>query len=173
MSKYIALLRGVNVGGRVIKMAELKVCLEKSGLKNIETVLQSGNVVFESESNENELKEKVETILTETFSYPAKAQVLHAENLQEIISAYPFGRGSDTQHDYIIFIENGLEKQLIAEPYSLGEGESVKVGVGTIYWRVNKGSTLKSNFAKILTNSKYKTFHTNRNIKTLIKIANL
>lgn len=170
MIKYVVFLRGVNVGGRIIKMASLRVCLEKAGLKRVVTVLQSGNVVFESDLSETELKRLIETKLSETFGYSARAQVLSLEKLAEIINAYPFGTAGAEQHDYVIFMENSLEKALVTEAYDLTPGEQVAAGRGVVYWQVNKGSTLKTGFAKLLTKTKYRDFNTNRNIKTLRKI---
>jgi uncharacterized protein (DUF1697 family) len=170
MTRYAVFLRGINVGGRIIKMADLKVCLEKAGLQAVTTLLQSGNVVFESDRGVAKLKKLIEAALSETFGYPAKAQVLSLETLAAIVAGYPFGIAGDDQHDYVIFLENGLEKDLAAEPCELVSGEQVRAGQGVIYWRVDKGSTLKSNFAKLLTKSKYKDFNTNRNIKTLKKL---
>ncbi|HVV66745.1 MAG TPA: DUF1697 domain-containing protein [Candidatus Saccharimonadales bacterium] len=173
MAKYVALLRGVNVGGRIVKMADLKTCLEKAGLENVVTVLQSGNVVFESQLSSADLKKVIETTLTETFAYPAKAQVLSMNRLQKIVDGYPFGTASDRQHDYVIFIENALEEALLGETYNLAPGEQVQGGEGVVYWRVDKGLTLKSSFAKVLAKSKYRDLNTNRNIKTLKKLLAL
>jgi uncharacterized protein (DUF1697 family) len=52
----------------------------------------------------------------------------------------------------------------------LGPQERVAAGEGVVYWRVDKGSTLKSNFAKLLTKAKYRDFNTNRNLNTLRKL---
>lgn len=154
-------------------MADLKVCLEKAGLRSVTTLLQSGNVVFESKLTAPELKQLIETTLTETFGYPAKAQVLLLETLAAIVNDYPFGTAGDNQHDYVIFLENGLEKDLAGEPCKLAVGEQAAAGQGVVYWRVDKGSTLKSTFAKLLTKAKYKDFNTNRNLKTLKKMLAL
>jgi uncharacterized protein (DUF1697 family) len=170
MARYAAFLRGVNVGGRIVKMADVRACLAEAGLQNVTTLLQSGNVVFESDLAAADLKKLIETTLTETFEYPAKVQVVPIERLQKIVDDYPFGVAGDQQHDYVIFIENGLEKELLAEAYDLAAGEKVQTGDGVIYWRVDKGSTLGSDFAKTLSKTKYKTFNTNRNIKTLRKM---
>jgi uncharacterized protein (DUF1697 family) len=57
MTKYVAFLRGINVGGRIIKMADLRICLEKAGFGDVKTILQTGNVIFESDiSDTAELK---------------------------------------------------------------------------------------------------------------------
>lgn len=171
MVKYVAFLRGVNVGGRIIKMADLKACFEKAGFKDVKTILNSGNVIFESNKTDNsKLKQQIETSLTKKFNYPAKAQVLPMNNLQKIVAGNTFKGATKDYHQYVIFIENDLEIGLVAEA-GKHLGEQVKAGRGVIYWSVQKGQTLKSPFAKLLTQSKYKQFNTNRNINTLRKIV--
>jgi len=169
MTKYVALLRGINVGGRIIKMADLKACCEKAGLQKVSTVLQSGNVVFESDSQN--LKNLLENALAESFNYPAKVQIVKAETLQEIIDVYPFDSSDETLQHYVIFLENNLEKELIKEGITDPKVEQTAVGQGVIYWKVQKGMTLKSSFAKYLTKAKYRDFNTNRNLKTLRKLV--
>ncbi|HVX47962.1 MAG TPA: DUF1697 domain-containing protein [Candidatus Saccharimonadales bacterium] len=174
MNRYAVFLRGINVGGRIIKMADLKACLEKAGLEDVKTLLQSGNVVFTSgQDSTAALKSTIETALSETFDYPAKVQVLTMQDLSKIVEKYPFGMAGDDQHDYVIFMENGLEKELAAESCSRAPREQVAAGPGVVYWRVDKGSTLKSDFAKLLAKSKYRQFNTNRNIRTLRKMLAL
>jgi uncharacterized protein (DUF1697 family) len=68
MTKYVAFLRGINVGGRIIKMTKLKACFEKAGFSNVSTLLQTGNISFESDKKERELKTEIETLLTNTFN---------------------------------------------------------------------------------------------------------
>jgi uncharacterized protein (DUF1697 family) len=170
MKLWVALLRGVNVGGRTIKMAELRTALEGAGFENVETVLQSGNVTFDSSDGPARLKSKLETALRERFGYDAKVQVVERDRLSKIIEEYPFGKADASRHDYVIFLERGLEKELAGEEVELGAQERVAAGHGVVYWRVDKGSTLKSNFAKLLTKSKYRDFNTNRNLNTLRKL---
>lgn len=171
MARYVAFLRGVNVGGRIVKMADLKTCLEKAGFADVKTFLQSGNVSFESDKTSTDLKKQMEELLSKTFGYPAKLQVISITNLRKIIDDYPFGKAGASSHDYVIFIENGLEKDLIKESYELAAGEKVQAGAGVVYWRVDKGSTLQSNFSKLLSKATYREFNTNRNLKTLQKIV--
>ncbi len=173
MTKYVAFLRGINVGGRIVKMVNLKICFEKQGFKDVKTLLQSGNVVFEADQSAPELKDKIEAVLTDTFHYPAKVQVMSMETLHEIAKSYPFGEAPADKHNYVIFMENGLEADLVKEAYTLAPGEQVAAGKGVIYWRVDKGMTLKSDFAKVLTKVKYKQFNTNRNLNTLNKLLQM
>jgi uncharacterized protein (DUF1697 family) len=170
MNKYVAFLRGVNVGGRIIKMAELKACFEKAGYKDVKTLLQTGNAIFESDKKEPALKAEIEQLLTKTFNYPAIVQVVKLSRLRKLIEGYPFGAAGPKQHNYIIFMENGLEKTALEDTYELGAGEKVQAGEGVIYWRVDQGQTLRSSFGKLLSKTKYKNFNTIRNINTLNKI---
>lgn len=174
MTEYVAFLRGVNVGGRAVKMAELESCLESAGLQDVQTIVQSGNVIFESpETSTAELKKQIEVILLQTFGFTVKVQVLTRDALAKIVAANPFTDAGDTKHQYVIFMENGLEKDLCGQAEGLdSQQEAVECGQGVVYWKVDKGSTLQSNFAKYLTKAKYKDFNTNRNVSTLRKMLN-
>jgi uncharacterized protein (DUF1697 family) len=160
---WIALLRGVNVGGRTIKMAELRGALAEDGFENVETVLQTGNVRFDSSDGVAQPKDRLEATLRERFGYDAKVQVIERDRLSKIIDAYPFGKADASRHDYVIFLERGLERDLAGEDVELSAQEHVAAGDGVVYWRVDKGSTLKSSFAKL-------DFNTNRNLNTLRKL---
>lgn len=170
--QYIILMRGVNVGGRNIKMAELKSCFEKNGYKNVQTILQTGNAIIETdEKNIPKLQKKIETKLTETFDYPAKILVITPKQLQDILVAFPFKNLSPDFHRYIIFTENNFEKELINSCGVLDKNiEEVAPGNNVVYWRVLKGNTLDSAFGKYMNKAAAKHFITNRNMNTLEKI---
>lgn len=169
--RYVALLRGVNVGGRTIKMGELRACFDEMGFDDVSTVLQTGNVIFSSSKSPVTLKRSIELGLSAKFDYPAHVQVMELARLERIIGGSPFSETNPEMHSYVVFLEDGLEQQLAGDASEvLSEAESVEVGDGAIYWQVAKGSTLQSEFAKLLTKARYKNFHTNRNINTLLKI---
>lgn len=167
---YTAFLRGINVGGRIIKMADLKICFEKMDFTNIITVLQTGNVIFESSLSLEKTTQTIEEGLTKTFSYPAKVLVRESKSLEKIIKKYPFKTDDPTYHHYIIFLSSPITKELLEQFKSEQELEKLASGDECLYWKVEKGMTLKSPFAKILSTSKYKDFNTVRNINTLNKI---
>lgn len=156
-------------------MADLKTCFEAMGLGKVATVLQTGNVLFESASDDaNALKEQIESGLSKAFNYSAKVQVIAAAELRKIIAAYPFAETDDTKHNYVIFLEADRAAQLLAEATGLDDTvEAVQLGAGVAYWQVNKGMTITSPFSKYLTKPAYKKLNTNRNIKTLRKISAL
>src|SRR5439155_8357695 len=91
---YLALLRGINVGGgNIIKMTDLKVCFEGIELENVSTYIQSGNVVFDTpETDSAKLIRTLENALSRTFK-PYKARIVlcsHAK-LKQIVRKAPKG----------------------------------------------------------------------------------
>ena len=173
MTKYLALLRGINVGGRIIKMADLKLFCEDIGLKNVKTVLQTGNVLFESPLTAAELKRQLEPSLTEAFKYSAKVQVYDLVQVVRIVKDFPLQVGEPGIHHYVVFTEHGLTADLSEAGYKVDEEiESIQIVGEVVYWNVQKGMTLKSGFAKTLNKSSYKDRQTVRNIKTLQKLIN-
>lgn len=171
--QYIILLRGVNVGGRTIKMAELKSCFEKNGYLNVQTILQTGNAIIETnEKNIAKLQKKIEAELTAAFHYPAKVLVITPKQLQDILAAFPFKDITPDFHRYIVFTENGAEETLVKGCGTLDKKmEEVKPGERVVYWRVLKGNTLDSVFGKHMNRMAAKHFITNRNMNTLEKIV--
>jgi uncharacterized protein (DUF1697 family) len=171
--QYVALLRGVNVGGRSIKMTELKALFEDLGFQDVQTILQSGNVVFCDTRSASTLKKIIESALSKKFHYPAKVQVYSLSSIKSIVADSPFS-STNEYHAYVIFFENGLEEQLMQEADNLdAQVEKVQAGNGVIYWQVPKGLTLTSSFAKYLVKATYKNYLTNRNSTTLQKIIKL
>ena len=73
--EYVAFLRGVNVGGRIIRMAELKACFEKAGFSEVKTFLQSGNITFESDKDKADLKNEIEVLLTKALAIRPKPKL--------------------------------------------------------------------------------------------------
>jgi uncharacterized protein (DUF1697 family) len=91
MTIYIALLRGINVGGnKMIKMAELKRTLETMGLGRVQTYIQSGNVLFESEEGAAPLRQRIEQEIRTVFGMSVTVLLRTTEELARIIGNCPF-----------------------------------------------------------------------------------
>lgn len=87
--KYVAFLRGINVGGHhKIPMAELRLELEKLNLKNIVTLLNSGNIIFESLNNN--LEKKISVHLEKSFGFPVPTIVRKNKLISELLVNNPF-----------------------------------------------------------------------------------
>lgn len=91
MTIYIALLRGINVGGHnKIIMAELRSSMEQLGLQNVKTYIQSGNILFESNEHEDILQKKIHDKIKEDFGVSSVVVIRTAEELQQIVRQSPF-----------------------------------------------------------------------------------
>jgi uncharacterized protein (DUF1697 family) len=92
MTKYVALLRGINVGGnKKVPMAEMKKVFEKIGLKNVKTLLASGNAVFESETeNTGELIAKISAALEKKFRFTIPLLLRTFSEIEKLIALDPF-----------------------------------------------------------------------------------
>jgi uncharacterized protein (DUF1697 family) len=172
MPTYIAFLRGINVGNIRIKMPDLKTAFEKMGHTGVKTYLQTGNVVFDAESGElSQLKAALEQTLSATFRYEAFVLLYPFSVLPAVVAGYPMERG-ETHHAYVVFIEN---ENVFSELKSFWEtlpatSERVVAGDGVMYWRVERGDSTETPFAKLLAKPKYKSTTTVRNINTLEKM---
>ncbi|HSE29427.1 MAG TPA: DUF1697 domain-containing protein [Candidatus Saccharimonadales bacterium] len=113
--KYLALLRGINVGGKnIIKMAELKFCFEHHGYENVSTYIQSGNVIFEAPNQSaDDLSKKLEEMLSTNFNYNASVVVRSADQLKKIVASAPKSFGTDPANFryYVLFLKGPLTTQ--------------------------------------------------------------
>ena len=83
-TQYIAFLRAINVGGRVVKMSELKKIFEQLGLDNVSTFIASGNVIFSSPKPVRTLHTQVERALLKTLGYPVAAMLRDVRRVVEV-----------------------------------------------------------------------------------------
>jgi uncharacterized protein (DUF1697 family) len=171
MSKYIAFLRGINVGNIRIKMIDLKAAFETMGFTDVSTYLQTGNVVFQSDKTLEAIKPILEKGLSHTFIYDAYVLLYPFEVLTAIITACPFSP-SATHHNYVMFISNpAIFEELFTLSRGLGEeAKLIEAGEGVLYWQVEIGKSLDTPFSKLTAKAKYKSSVTVRNINTLEKM---
>lgn len=170
-NKFCAFLRGVNVKGTAMKMAAACAVFENQGLKNVSSVLASGNILFASDKQENELKAMLEKAMSAYFNYEAFLFVKSEDEIKAIVAQNPFTPQPDF-HIYGFVGINAIEKTLMQE-FEKSEksvGEEARIVGGNFYWRVPKGSTLDSDFGKILGRKNLKDCFTSRNINTFEKV---
>lgn len=91
-TRYVALLRGINVGGnKKVPMADLKKLLEKSGYLNVKTLLASGNVLLETqETSVLALRKKLESLLEQKFGFTVPVIIRTLDQIRAIIQLDPF-----------------------------------------------------------------------------------
>jgi uncharacterized protein (DUF1697 family) len=90
--KYVALLRGINVGGNTkVPMEELRQLFSQLGFAGVKTLLNSGNVIFEAkEKNENILREKIEEELEKHFGFLIRTLIRSQEEMRQLLEEDPF-----------------------------------------------------------------------------------
>lgn len=170
MTRYVALLRGVNVRGTTMKMADLAEVVRGLGYENVKTVLASGNVLFETQDAAAASKDKLEAALRERFEYEAWVHVLTLDAVQKVIDAYPFERSAD-RHAYVVFIlKPEVRDELLAVKLDPAV-EQAAAGDGVVYWTVPKGDTLDSAMGKAQAAARHKPWLTTRNLNTVEKLT--
>lgn len=96
MARYVALLRGINVGGKnVIRMAELRECFAQGGFADVRTYIQSGNVTFNATGSASELTSRIERMLADAFDYDASVVLRSRTQLRAVVNDAPPGFGAD------------------------------------------------------------------------------
>jgi len=169
MTDYVALLRGVNVGGVNIKMADLAEVVRGLGYTDVKTVLASGNVLFATPDAASAAEPTLEAALRTRFGYEAWVHVLTVDAIRDIVAAYPFPRSGE-RHAHVVFVEKPeVRAQLLAVTLD-PDVEQAKAGHGVIYWSVPKGNTLESEMGKAQSKASHKPWLTTRNLNTLEKL---
>jgi uncharacterized protein (DUF1697 family) len=171
MKSYAVFLRGINVGGINIKMADLKGAFEAEGFAGVKTLLASGNVVLASDLDPAAVKKKCEKSLRDSFGYDAWVVVLTAERVAELVAACPYPEDNKSTHTYITLASDPDRlDELDAAGAALDGVEQKRLGPEALAWLAPAGGTLDSPFSKISAKPKYKAATTTRNLRTLIKV---
>ncbi len=169
MTTFAAFLRGVNVGGVNLKMAEVASALTGAGFANVRTILASGNVLLESSAGAASVRKKAEATLRERFGYDAWVLVYDLETVRAVVDAYPFEPEVHGYQSYVTFVADPAVLDELAA-LSAGPDEKIARGDGVVYWQVPKGGTLDSTIGKTMGKARYKSSTTTRNLRTLAKV---
>lgn len=163
--KYVALFRGINVGGKnVVKMNDLKQLLLDLGLQNVQTYAQSGNAVLESGLDEPSLNDKIYTGFVKRFGLESGVILRNIDEMQYLIAQLPFTSNEmaaaetadpQVEHLYVCFLNNPPEKSqidLVGKEY-IGS-DKLRIGKRELYLLCHQ-SIRKSKLAVRMS----KTFH--------------
>ena len=177
-TQYLALLRGINVGGgNIIKMTDLKACLEASKLDNVATYIQSGNVFFETaEADSVKLVKMLERALSKTFSpYQARIVLCSHAKLRQIVRKAPnnFGGQPDKYRYDVIYLREPLTASEAMKNVSINPGVDAAVaGPDVLYFSRLIARASQSHLTRIIALPVYQHM-TIRNWNTTSKILAL
>lgn len=174
---YIALLRGINVGGNnIIKMTDLKACFDENGFENVRTYIQSGNVLFDTQrSSVSQLENLIEVMLKKKFGYEGMVVVMSGKGMAQIVAEAPpgFGDASDKYRYDVLFLKSTSHSKDVFDEIPVRDGVDQKyVGKKAVYFSRTIKDVSKSYLSKITTMPIYKQL-TIRNWNTTTKLLTI
>jgi uncharacterized protein (DUF1697 family) len=174
--RYVALLRGINVGGKsLIKMAELRACFEELGFGGVSTYIASGNVLFEAPSGDAIATAKtIEGGIQRRLGLPVKVVVLDQREYAQIVDAIPpEWVGDATRRANVAFVRPGTDAHEAIRDLEPDPAIEDVISVdGAILWATRRDSLNRSRIRKLLERPAYKEL-TIRNLNTTLKLREL
>jgi uncharacterized protein (DUF1697 family) len=173
MKTYVILLRGVMPTGKnKVPMAPLREALERAGLKNVQTYIQSGNVIASSALSQGRLETRVHEVIHQNFGGEITVLARMTNQFQELLARNPF-KNADTSRLYFTLLASRPEARLVKEFLSPGYApDQVKViddMVYTLYADSYSAGKVNNNFIE----RKLKVAATTRNYNTMSKLVEL
>ena len=175
MTTYIALLRGVNVGGKMVSMAKLREMLESLGFEDVKTLLQSGNAVFRAPAQPaGKLEQQLEAATAKHLGVTCDYHVRTAGELQAAIDANPMTAQAekDPSRFTVTFYKAPLDKSAVKAAQAAIEGRETLRADGRhlyMYWPDGQGRSK----AGVVVGKALKVHGTARNWNTVLKLARL
>ncbi|OEK07822.1 hypothetical protein A8C32_15150 [Flavivirga aquatica] len=171
MKKYIALLRGINVSGcKKVPMAELRELLSKVGFRNVQTYIQSGNVVFQSsEGNKQALEEIIQNEIQQCFGFEVPVLVLTSSEIKEIFDSCPFSEEKKEKSYFTLLHTTPSQELVISTLKEDYPNETFYIKDQCVYFYSLNGygkAKCNNNFFE----RKLKVSATTRNYKTMVKL---
>lgn len=174
--RYVALLRGINVGGRnLVAMADLRAAFEAAGSEAVRTYIQSGNVLFESGAPRPSLEDAVEAMLEQRFGVPFTVVVRSHSQLRGVVGKAPegFGTQPDAYHSDVVFLKAPLTSPQAMRVVTTREGvDQAWPGSGVIYFARLSARRAQSRMSGIVGTPEYRLM-TIRSWTTTTKLLRL
>ncbi len=173
--KYIALLRGINVGGkRKVEMKRLRDLFVSLGYRNVVTYLNSGNLIFESEKDLSSLQKVVPNRLKDEFRFELPTLIKEENDIVKIAKAIPeeWMNNAEQKTDIAYLFPDIDSKELLDEMPFNKEFIHIKYITGALIWNLKKRDYTKSHLNKIVSKEQYQRM-TVRNVNTARFLAGL
>jgi uncharacterized protein (DUF1697 family) len=177
MTRYVALLRGINVGGKnLIKMPALKAAFEDDALGNVSTYIQSGNVLFDApDADSAKLTTRIEKMLAEAFDYIPTVVVRSRRQMRATVDRAPKGFGSQPakyRYDVIFLKEPLTAKEAMKDVPTNPAVDTAHAGTGVLYFSRLTAKATASRLNRIVGSPIYPSI-TIRNWNTTTKLLAL
>ncbi len=176
MSRFVALLRGINVGGQnPVAMPALKAFFEAQGFTDVATYIQSGNVVFSSGERRAALASRLEVGLAAAFGFPARVVLRSREQLRRVVDGAPAGFGARPalyRYDVIFLLEPLSAADALAAAPARPGVDAVSAGPGVLYFSRLVEKASQSRMSRIVALPMYQSM-TIRNWNTTTRLLAL
>ena len=172
---FVALLRGVNVGGNnIISMRELKERFEGIGFTQVATYINSGNVIFTSkESDARKLEIKIEHMLSKDFQLGSKVVVRSLAEMTQLVESLPSSWNDDSWRYNVIFLRHTIDSEKILDELTpKGDHEQISYRPGTVLWSAKATEINRTNMQKLSSRKIFQEM-TVRNLNTTKKLHQL
>ena len=177
MEKYIAILRGINVSGsKMIKMDNLKLSMIELNFKNIETYIQSGNLIFEyAKTNQHYLATLITNKIQKTFEFHVPVIIKSAKELNAIKDHNPFINNRNEAIDklHVTFFSEEPAKELLGKLTGIESNSDEFILAGNVVYLCCMNGYGRTKLTNNLFENKLKISATTRNWKTVIKLAEM
>ena len=173
--EYVALLRGINVGGNnKVVMSELREQIEAAGFGHVRTYINSGNLLFEAEAPREDVAQAVEDILARHYDFPIRLALLTGQDYLAQLDELPDWWHGEVARRDALFYTRGLDRDHVRErieAMELGD-EAVHFGEHAVFWgKFDEKSFLKTAYHKRLLREDFYRQVTIRSGSTVEKIA--
>jgi uncharacterized protein (DUF1697 family) len=172
---YVALLRGINVGGKnMIRMVDLKASFEAGGFAEVSTYIASGNVLFRApRSSSAALSRQIEGMLTKTFGYRASIVLRTHPQMRAVVDGAPVGFGASTYRSDVFFLKEPLKAASVIRALPIRQGvDELYPGKGVVYFSRLASRATQSRISRIASLPLYQSM-TIRSWSTTTKLLQL
>lgn len=173
---YVGLLRGINVGGRnKVLMADLRAAFTAHGCTDVETYIQSGNVVFASDHPRDSLEGSLEAVLGDRFGIELTVVVRTHRQLRDVVAKAPagFGASPETYHSDVVFLKAPLTASKAMQVVELRDGvDRAWPGAGVVYFSRLSARRTESRMSRIVGTPEYRRM-TIRNWATTTRLLGM
>lgn len=172
---YIALLRGINVGGKAkVEMHRLKSVFEQAGCQDVSTYINSGNVIFCDERDAETLADILEAAIAKEFGFSVPVVIRDQANIKMLVQKIPAGWTNDKRQktDVMFLWENVDDEEVLAKIKINPQLENILYLPGALVWNIGRANVKPGGGIKLIQADLYK-YVTVRNINTVRKLNDL
>lgn len=166
--KYIALLRGINVGGNhKVEMTKLKKIFETLGYTNVSSYINSGNIIFETNKKKNLVYKELGDSFKKAFRFDIPTLIKTQKEISEVAKAIPKGwENNDQQKTDVAYLFPEIDTKKMVDSLPINKDfSSIRYVKGAVIWNVERKNYNKSRLNKVIGSTLYQ-YMTVRNVNT-------